>query len=253
MVTKDNKEALIKLLAMITMVIDHLGIRWFSNGRIFRLIGRISFPIYAWYTARSVYYTAQKHTEVKHALRMFVLAVISEIPYDLFFSSTVYNPKRNNVIFTLLIGYLVCLGIHRYRFLILRVLIVIAGVFLAEGFFCSYGFIGIMLVFAFDRLQSSEHVRNSIPLRLFWITVIITIYSMYYIVLGAEPMAREQIWHTFLTYSYSQLGAFLSIPLLMLDAKRKRRLPYAFKWVYRLFYPIHLITILLLESYFLII
>ena len=231
------------------MVIDHLGERWFSNGRIFRLIGRISFPIYAWNTAKSVYYTRQKHTELKHALRMFAIAAISEIPYDLFFSKTIYNPNRNNVIFTLLIGYLVCIGIHRFRSVILRVLIVIAGVFLVERFSCSYGFAGIMLVFAFDRLQSSEKARNSVPLRMFWITFIITCYAMYYIVLSPDPLTVENIWYMFRTHNFPQLGAFLSVPVLMMDDNSKIRLPFVFKWIYRFFYPLHLVTILILELF----
>ena len=239
---------ILKLFAMITMVIDHLGIRWFQNGRIFRLLGRASMPVYAWFIAESVYYTEKKHSEIPHALRLLFLAMISEVPYDLFFSNTLYNPNRNNVIFTLLIGYLVCFGMHRLKSRPLKLACIIVGGYIAEHFTCSYRWIGVLLIVLFDRVQCLERKTGTRRFRLPALLLILSLYAGYYMVHGIEPLTMDTVLHTFRTYTYSQLGAFLSVPLLVLYNGEQGYHKAAFLWFYRLFYPLHLILALLMEQ-----
>ena len=50
----------LKIIAMVTMLIDHIGVGLFSNVLFFRIIGRISFPIFAYMIAEGCTYTRKR-------------------------------------------------------------------------------------------------------------------------------------------------------------------------------------------------
>ena len=70
----------LKMIAMITMFIDHLGYV-VHNGSIswFNYIGRFAFPIFAFQISEGYIHTKDLK---KYFFRLFLLAIISEIPYD---------------------------------------------------------------------------------------------------------------------------------------------------------------------------
>ena len=72
---------MIKLFALITMLIDHIGVIIFKDVIIFRLIGRLAMPLYAYCTARGFYYSKKNGTLKKYILNILALTIISEVPY----------------------------------------------------------------------------------------------------------------------------------------------------------------------------
>ena len=48
---------MIKLLALLTMLIDHIGVILLKDIIIFRLIGRLAMPLYAYCIARGFYFS----------------------------------------------------------------------------------------------------------------------------------------------------------------------------------------------------
>ena len=58
----------LKLIAAVTMFIDHAGLILFPQYRIFRIIGRLAFPIYAYCIAEGFRYTRNRK---KYFLRVF--------------------------------------------------------------------------------------------------------------------------------------------------------------------------------------
>ena len=48
---------LLKLIAMLTMTIDHIGVILLPQYRILRIIGRLTMPIYAFMIAEGCHYT----------------------------------------------------------------------------------------------------------------------------------------------------------------------------------------------------
>ena len=107
----------LKLIAIFTMLIDHIAatviLQMINNGIggqtlidiywVMRSIGRMAFPVFCFLLVEGFKYT---HSREKYAARMFIFALISEIPFDLAINNTVLEFKSNNVFFTLLLGLL---------------------------------------------------------------------------------------------------------------------------------------------------
>ena len=107
----------LKLIAMLTMLIDHIGavLGRYINAPLFtalghtvdlypvlRIIGRISFPIYAFLLVEGFLHT--KNVK-KYARDLLLLALISEIPWNLAHGGRLLYGVQN-VMFTLLLGLL---------------------------------------------------------------------------------------------------------------------------------------------------
>lgn len=80
--------------------------------QILRDIGRLSFPIYCFFIVEGFFNTKNR---TKYALRLFVLALISEAPFDLALFGKISDFKHQNVYFTLLIGLGAIWGINALR------------------------------------------------------------------------------------------------------------------------------------------
>lgn len=127
----------LKIIAMVCMLIDHIGAvileRYlYASGLlnenmqtlidggfgglqkvlvadlILRLIGRLAFPIFCFLLVEGFYYTSNR---AKYVLRLFLFALISEVPFDLAFRNSWLEFSNQNVFFTLAIGLLTIWGI----------------------------------------------------------------------------------------------------------------------------------------------
>lgn len=96
----------LKIIAIISMLIDHLG----ASGLIpygsplytvCRVIGRLAFPLFCFCAAEGLKYSKNRK---KYVLRLFIFALISEVPFDLMIHQTWFTWQGQNVIFTLLLA-----------------------------------------------------------------------------------------------------------------------------------------------------
>ena len=92
----------LKIIAVITMFIDHLGYTIFGKFSYLNYIGRISFPVFAFQISEGYIHTKNLK---KYFLRLFLFAVISQIPFMLF-HSIISDTFYLNIFFTLLLGLL---------------------------------------------------------------------------------------------------------------------------------------------------
>lgn len=68
----------LKLIALISMTCDHVGIQLFPDVLILRILGRLALPIFAYMIAEGCRYTRNRK---KYLLRMVSLAVLCQVVY----------------------------------------------------------------------------------------------------------------------------------------------------------------------------
>ncbi len=200
-----EKNDFLKLIAIITMVVDHIGYAFFPDAILLRIIGRIAFPIFAYQITLGYSYTRDIR---KYYLRLFAFAMVSQIPYLLVF------PTGLNIFFNL-IAAVFAIDLYtkkRYPALI-GFLIYIFLVENAVNF--GYGIYGVLLSLIFYIFKGK---RETIILLFTLITII---YCIYY-------------------NTTIQFFAVLALPLIYNTFKGKIILN---KWWFYLFYPVHIIII----------
>ena len=89
------------ILAMLLMLCDHLWARIVPGNQWLTCLGRLAFPIFAFMIVEGYFHTGNLR---RYVLRLFVFALLSEIPFNLMYSSSVVYPFHQNVIWTLLMG-----------------------------------------------------------------------------------------------------------------------------------------------------
>jgi len=92
----------LKLIAVFTMACDHFSYLIFGKFSFLNIIGRIAFPIFAYQITEGYIHT---HSLKQYFLRLFMFALISQIPFMLFLS-IISSGFHLNIFFTLLLGLL---------------------------------------------------------------------------------------------------------------------------------------------------
>ena len=69
---------ILKIIAAAAMLADHTGLILFPSNEMLRVIGRLAFPIYAYFIAEGFRYTRNRHM---YFLRIFLLGFLCQIVY----------------------------------------------------------------------------------------------------------------------------------------------------------------------------
>ena len=181
----------LKMIAVITMLIDHSAAtilerilvqmpswapatvdnweQWYRLDLLLRGIGRMAFPIYCFLLVEGFHYT---HSRRKYAARLFVFALISEVPFDMALNQSVLEFSYNNVFFTLFLGLLVIMAadwvMERFSSdnltseigrITLLVVIGMVGCALASYVIsCDYGASGVIAIYIMYLLRSKREL-----------------------------------------------------------------------------------------------
>lgn len=223
----------LKLIAVITMLIDHIGavvinplLSAYPNllnvYYILRLCGRIAFPIFCFLLVEGFFHT--KNIK-KYCIRLAAFALISEIPFNLAIYHTVFAPEGQNVFFTLLIGLLTIWGMQSgdnyfsqkpVAKALFRAVILIVGMFLAWGLKTDYNFYGVIVI----AVLYEYHHRK----------IFGSIVSAFMLCL----------------MSFLEVTAFAAVPLIgAYNGKRG----FSLKYIFYVFYPAHLLVLYIIWQF----
>lgn len=212
----------LKIIACITMLIDHIGAVLYPEVVILRMIGRIAFPIFAFLIAEGYYHTKNPR---KYLLRLGLFAIISEIPFDLAFNNKVLEFSHQNVFFTLCLGLL---AIHLFTYFYSRQQVFASGsviicMLIAFVLRTDYSLFGILLIFAFYKFRDDKILRYIIPIM---------------VLLAMTVMSLR--WDIVACHLISMLFIYLY------NGKKG----YSLKYLFYIFYPAHLLVLFLINNGF---
>lgn len=98
----------LKCIAAALMLTDHVGAILLPQVPVLRCVGRLAFPIFAFFIAEGYAHTRDFG---RYFRRLAILAVVSEIPFNLE-NGAVFDPARQNVLFTFCLALLTLRGLE---------------------------------------------------------------------------------------------------------------------------------------------
>ncbi len=223
----------LKVIAVSTMLVDHIGAVLFPGTMMFRYIGRIAFPIFVFLLVEGFLHTTNVR---KYAIRLLIFALISEVPFDLAFYDVPLEFTHQNVFFTLLLGLLMlqCIRMMREHVfspeiaIALEIVLLVAFALVAGLLRTDYSIGGVLIIYCFYRFRSYHLFK--------------------YVLLGLI---------FYLLFGWIELPCLLAvIPLLLYNGERgfrrgngvysgqKRGPAYQLvRYAFYVFYPVHLLTL----------
>lgn len=228
----------IKIIAIVFMLIDHVGYILMGNMPILRLVGRISFPLFAFLLVNGYHHTTDKK---KYLIRMFVMALISEVFYDLTFHGQILEIYGQNVFFTLTVGLLSFIVTDKFKEIVSNK---ITGI--GQKLIIAVGEVGILGCFMI--------VNRFIRADYGWYGIVV-IYFLY-LTYGAKlknkfmmvvAIAFANFINIILANGVFQAFSILSIMFIMFFEEKKVAVPKSVKIGCYLFYPAHLFVIFVIN------
>ena len=141
----------LKVIACVTMLMDHIGAAFFPWALWWRIVGRMAFPIYCFLLAEGL---ARTRNRKRYGIRLAIGALLAEIPFDLLFFGGL-TLAHQSVMVTLLIGYFMVLWMRRFPKWRLFALCICAVA--AEWLCTDYGALGVMIIGLFVLTRDMEH------------------------------------------------------------------------------------------------
>ena len=227
----------LKCIAALSMLLDHAGVLLFPEMNIFRILGRLAFPVFAFMIAEGCHYTRSR---LRYFLSVFLLGAVCQVVYYLFEHSLYMNILLTFSVSILLI-YAVqnALAAAHRKASALPLLVIIPAVFavylLNRYVTLDYGFFGCLAP-AFPALlrlprTEADSAGSAIPAaQRFLLAADRLPVRVLLLGIGLIPLI--------FTLDLPQPWSFCALPLLMLySGKRGNR---NMKWFFYIFYPLHL-------------
>lgn len=244
----------LKCIAMVTMLIDHIGYVLFPGYVIFRIIGRLAFPIYCFLLVEGAVHTSNWK---KYLGRLFLFALISEIPFNLAIGGKLWYPASQNVFFTLFLGLLAILLLQKP----------LAG----QSQSLDAGHDGVPSA---GRSQSHDTGHDGVPLagrnqtlitgiRVVLVLALVlvaefartdygaggVIFILIFYVFRSQRLLKSTVFAAAVAFLYGGIENFAILSLVPILGYSGKRGPGAWKYFFYVFYPAHLLLLYLLAEY----
>lgn len=231
---------MLHVVAMFFMLCDHVWSTLYPSMEWLTCIGRIAYPIFAFMIVEGYFHT---HDFKNYIKRIFIFALISEIPFDLIYSGTIFYPYHQNVMWTFLIALCGLKLIDKIKskgkmwyteFAMLMVVFIWTIIGFAT--FVDYYGTGILTVFVFYFFRGNKWWSYlGQLLGLYWINV--NLLGGYYYNITIFGMHVELIQQS--------LALLALIPIWLYQGKQGYH-SKGFQYFCYAFYPLHMIILYML-------
>lgn len=214
----------LKMIACISMLIDHTGSILFPRLRWLRIVGRIAFPIFCWLLVEGAYHTKNPQ---KYALRLFIGMLLSEIPYDIALKHG-FTWQHQSVMVTLLFGYIALELIRRADNDLKKLCIAFVFYYLANWAHTDYGGYGVLLIVMFSQVRGRLWIQGLLLLMIAWLmkSAVIPVFGF--------------------KIKIELFAVFAMIPIALYSGKKVTANKMV-QWSFYLFYPVHLLVLYLIK------
>ena len=215
----------IKIIAVISMTIDHIGGAFFPQYPVFRWIGRVAFPLFCYCLTVGMLYT---HNIQKYLLRLFAFSLISQPFWILAFNSDdiLGNIFNLNIFFTLFVSLLAAWGFKEKKWWLF-----LAGLILLNMVNFDYAMTGLILMLIFYLFRN----RPAWGAVVYTLTYLPALHGYM-----EDPLALKVAGHAV----GFEIFALLALPFIYLHTHVE---PKVSRWFFYLYYPAHLLVIYLLQ------
>jgi len=226
----------IKCIAIAAMLLDHLAAFLLTPEKhpaltvlyiIMRTIGRIAAPVMFYFLVEGYVHTSSRKY---YALRLLAFAILSQIPYSLVRFGKA-SAGDLNVIFTLLISFLMLAVTDMIKSQVIKGMAV--ALFMLISVFSDWGLLGPLMVWIFYMNKGNKIKQIRDYLMIICIQMICTVIFL---------ICNTQNWYE----GICQLGMLLMLLLLHFYNGEPGRKTVVNKWLFYVFYPLHLILIWLI-------
>jgi len=222
----DFGRELLKIIAIVTMVIDHVGNILYPDFLFLQIVGRVSFPIFAYLIVLGVESTKKP---LKYMVTLLVFALISQFPYYLAFGIQPF--ERLNILFSLLLSAVTVYFYNKRS---------------------SIAFVPLLLSLILPTEGSYYVVLTAVGMKLLKDTP--KIGALVLFALNIQFLLLSSDFHTQI-----QILSLFALPLIFLHIKNKltkeilikeNSLAYSLrKYAFYIFYPLHLALIFLIKLF----
>ena len=214
---------LLKLAAIASMLIDHIGGAFFPEIGLFRWIGRLAFPLFCYCMTVGLLYT---RSIKKYLLRLGIFALVSQPFYILAFHPVDQfweNLTNWNIFFTLFLSLLAMYGLKERRWWLFAL-----ALFTVSWWNFDYSGTGIQLMLIFYLCRSHPGIGAA----LYCLTYLPALWNG----CALDPLCLQVGG---LTVDWSFFAVFAA-PLIFLPTRSGVRVN---RWFFYAFYPAHLAAI----------
>lgn len=238
----NENTGLIKLMAIVTMIIDHVGAAILTSRSyiLLRYIGRLAMPLFCWCMVVGV---CKSRNMYRYALRVLLVGIISQPFYMLALS---HEWTELNVYATLFLGLCALIGIREKKYYSHLWAPVIALV-ITHFVKMDYGTEGVLLIIGLYLARNKKWAIAAVMGTMclwWWLGTPFTYWLR--IQTGELKMSLNSLRYY---VNYIQVWAIAALPVMLLPTLRRSfRLP---KWFGYAAYPGHLLIIYLVDRFLL--
>lgn len=212
----------LKMIAIIAMLMDHISYIFLPEQIWMRVIGKLTFPIMAFFIVQGYHHTRDVK---RYVLRLLIAAAISAVPFGMAFGHWI---NAGNVMLTLALGLIALWVMDHVQSQGKRVALIV--LLCTLSIFGDWQIVGVPIIISFGMAYKQGKLYNTTTLAMFAVLFINGIAS-------AIAAPQTALWiRLLMPLAYGGAGVF-ALPLLK---RYNGQRGTDARWLFYGFYPVHL-------------